>query len=119
MNVDSVGSVPNPSYSSGQTSNRRQAMQDLASALKSGDVSQAQAAYDKLGNVSSDSPLARIGAALKSGDIKSAQADMDAMQKSHKGHRHHHAQNTVPATASTSTPANVTSTPGSVIHVTA
>ena len=117
MAADSVSSVPNPSHSSNQTSNRRQAMQDLASALKSGDVSQAQAAYDKLGNVSSDSPLARIGAALKSGDIKSAQADMEAMQKNHKGH--HHAQNAAPATASTSAPANVTSTPSSVIHETA
>ncbi|MCG9095514.1 hypothetical protein [Laribacter hongkongensis] len=117
MAADSVGSVPNPSHSSNQTSNRRQAMQDLASAFKSGDASQVPAAYDKPGNVSSDSPLARIGVALKSGDIKSAQADMEAMQKNHKGH--HHAQNAAPATASTSAPANVTSTPGSVIHETA
>lgn len=84
-----------------------------------GDLSQAQAqaTYDKPSNVSSDSPQARIGVTLKSGGIKSAQADMEAMQKSHK--RHRHAQNAAPATASTSAPANVTSTPGSVIHETA
>ena len=98
MAADSVGSGPNPSHPSNQTNNRRQAMQDLASALKSGDVPQVPAAYDTPGNVGSDSPLARIGVALKSGDIKSAQADMEAMQKSHKGHRHHHAQNAAPAT---------------------
>ncbi|ASJ25363.1 hypothetical protein [Laribacter hongkongensis] len=117
MAADSVGSIPNPSHSSNQASNRRKAMQDLASALKSGDVPQVPAAYDKPGNLSSDSPLARIGVALKSGDIKSAQTDMEAMQKNHKGH--HHAQNAAPSTASTSAPANVTSTPGSVIHETA
>jgi len=74
---------------------KQQGFSALSSALKSGDLKAAQAAYAKLSNGSGNSngngPLAQIGQALQNGDLAGAQKAEQTM-RSHRGGHHHHDQ---------------------------
>ena len=72
---------------------QRQAFQQLASALKSGDLDAAKTAFAavaaKAPSASDpNSPLAQLGKALASGDIGAAQASFSAMRSSGRHHSH-------------------------------
>ena len=74
-------------------------MQQLTSAISSGDLKGAQSAYATLSNLqqasganSANSPmgqfLSSVGADLSKGDITTAQSDLTTFQKAHGGHHH-------------------------------
>jgi hypothetical protein len=74
-------------------------MQQLTSAISSGDLQGAQSAYATLSNLQqssgaggSNGPLGQflssIGADLSKGDMTTAQSDLTTFQKAHGGHHH-------------------------------
>jgi thioredoxin-like negative regulator of GroEL len=72
---------------------QRQNFNQLAQALKSGDLNAAKSAFAALSANSPNaanpnSPLAKIGQALQSGDVGAAQQAFSAMRGG--GHHHHH-----------------------------
>lgn len=71
---------------------RRQAANDLMSALSSGDLEAAQKAYAAFatakGAIKPDSPLGQIGMALQSGDVTGAQQAAQSWQGVQRGHHH-------------------------------
>jgi DNA-binding FadR family transcriptional regulator len=100
---------------------RKNAFQSLATALQSGDLQQAQQAYNSL---TQNSPIAAkrgtnpvlqdfqaIGTALQSGDVSGAQKALttfqDALKTAMQGHHgHHHKTESAPPTSSTSSTDN-------------
>ena len=92
MGVSSLNaSSATQSTSAGNWQQRQQAMQDLTTALKSGDLTAAQKAFTGLSsnrNVQGNSPLAKLGQALQSGDLSGAQQALQNLQSS-RGHHHH------------------------------
>ena len=109
MSVSGVSSSDNSYWQSMQTTNnqRRQDVKALGDALKNGDLSAAQSAFDNLKSLggpqppqaaasqsssqgSGTNPLQSLASALQSGDLSGAQAAFAAMEKNHGMHRHHH-----------------------------
>src|SRR5580765_4790505 len=109
MSISSVSASTTPAYQPPQN-NIRQNFQQLAQALQSGDLSNAQAAYASLiqnlpnqtqnGSSNSSNPfqqaIASIGSALQSGDLNGAQQTLQTLQSQMKGahHGHHHRHGT-------------------------
>jgi hypothetical protein len=95
MDMNAVGGYASAwgNYQSGSASAAQQQKQvdkkNLFSALQSGDLSAAQAAYSdlKTQGISANSPLNAIGQSLQSGDLAGAQK---AAQSMHAGHGHGH-----------------------------
>jgi hypothetical protein len=95
---------------------RQQSFQALSSALQSGNLDQAKAAYAKLtagasnpAASTSNSPLAQLGKALQAGDLGAAQQALASM-------RTHHGR-TGGAPASATTPSAPTATTGNSLNV--
>jgi hypothetical protein len=100
MSVSSISSTTPATPPSAQDSSFKTAMQQLTSAISSGDVQGAQTAYATLtslqqasGQSNSTGPLAQflstIGTDLSKGDITTAQSDLTTFQAAHgKHHRH-------------------------------
>jgi len=139
--VSPVSTVPDSSYQNG-VQQRQSEFQQLAQALWTGNLSNAQSAYNALTQNSSsptspsnsNSEVAQdwtaLGQALQSGDLSSAQQAFSKLQTdaastsssgsaqapaqgAHRGHHHHHHVDSNQTTSSTS------STTGSLINVTA
>jgi len=110
MSISSVSATTTPVYQAPPQNGIRQNFQQLAQALQSGDLSNAQAAYASLiqnlphqnpnGSSTSNNPfqqaIASIGSALQSGDLKGAQQALQTLQSQMKGahHGHHHRHGT-------------------------
>jgi hypothetical protein len=99
MSVTSVSNTTAANPPSAPDSSFRTAMQQLTSAISSGDLQSAQSAYATLTNLqqgsgasNANSPmgqfLSSIGADLSKGDITTAQSDLTTFQKAHAGHHH-------------------------------
>jgi hypothetical protein len=124
MSISSISSAtPISPPPPAQDSSFRTAMQQLTSAIGSGDVTGAQTAYATLtslpqasGQANSSGPLGQflstVGADLNKGDISSAQSTLTTFKAAH-GKHHHHAP--PPATAtdsdSSSTASSTAATP--------
>jgi hypothetical protein len=129
MSVTSISSSTDP-YEASTFQKARSDFKQLADALKSGQVDQAQQA---LGALQSDLPagaansrfgqiLDQISSALQSGDVNSAQQALSSIQHVHRGHHgHHHHASQDSGTSSTGTPSSSdpTATVGTTINVTA
>ncbi len=101
--VSAATASSNPFASVSDKNARRSAFTQLNSALQSGDLSSAQAAYSSLtqaGGGNPNSPFAKalqqIGNALQSGDIGQAQQAMNSLHQQMQSqraehHGHHHA----------------------------
>jgi hypothetical protein len=96
MSVSSISNTT-PAQPPAQDSSLRTAMQQLTSAISSGDVKGAQTAYATLTNLqqtsgqsNSTGPLAQflssIGADLSKGDLTTAQSDLTTFQAAHGKH---------------------------------
>ena len=96
-------------------------MQQLTSAIGSGDVTGAQTAYATLtslpqasGQANSSGPLGQflstVGADLNKGDISSAQSTLTTFKAAH-GKHHHHAAPPATGTDSSSNASNTATTP--------
>ena len=83
---------------------KRQDFNQLASAIKAGDLSSAQKAFETLASkspnaASGNGPLAELGKALQAGNINAAQQAMSSMKS---GGHHHHQAEAAPTTNNTS-----------------
>jgi hypothetical protein len=119
MSISSISSAtPISPPPPAQDSSFRTAMQQLTSAIGSGDVTGAQTAYATLtslpqasGQANSSGPLGQflstVGADLNKGDISSAQSTLTTFKAAHGKHHHHAAP---PATATDSSSSSATST---------
>ncbi|WP_052941319.1 hypothetical protein [Chromobacterium subtsugae] len=138
MSVSSIGGGASnwPVQNSGSATwqQNQQNFQQLASALQSGNLGQAQSAYSSLtanlpngGNGSgsqSNSPFAQLGQALQSGNLQSAQQASQTLQSHHSGHHHRHGggggeSSGADASTSTSASSNSGGTVGSLLDTTA
>src|SRR5262249_27470038 len=113
----SISSIDTTSNTTAVTTwqQRQQELKHLASALQSGDINAANAAYASLdgsSNSQSNGPLAQVGQALQKGDLADAQQAFQLLSKG-LGHHHHH------AAPSPSTPQTVTSGTGTLINTSA
>jgi len=108
-----------------ERSKSRQAFDDLAKALQSGDMNAAKTAYDTLTagkTPPAGSPMAKLGDAIKSGDASGAASAMQAMKSQRGGHHHHHAKaaDSADRASSTTTPVNAaTATTGGLLNTVA
>ena len=138
MSVSSIGggtsSWPTQNSGSANWQQNQQNFQQLASALQSGNLGQAQSAYSSLtanlpngGNGSqsnSNSPFAQLGQALQSGNLQSAQQAFQTLQSQHSGHHHRHGggggeSGGASASTSSSASSNSGGTIGSLLDTTA
>ena len=120
MSISGISNpATNPNQAAGSQTNFRQSLNQLFSAVSSGNLSDAQQAYSTLSDLqssgqgplpTSNTPLAQtlnqIGQALQNGSISGAQAALASLQQTqqaHGGHHHHghHGGGVNPATAST------------------
>jgi soluble cytochrome b562 len=106
MAVSGVSSSSNNNYQSSPLTDLRQAFQQMAKAINSGDLTGAQQAYTTLAQMQdggsgvptdTSSPFAQalnqIGQALQNGDINGAQQALSSLsQQTHAHHHHHHAR---------------------------
>jgi hypothetical protein len=99
MSVSSISSATPANPPPAQDSSFRTAMQQLTSAISSGDVKGAQTAYATItslqqnsGQSNSTGPMAQflssVGASLDKGDITTAQSDLTTMKAAHGKHHH-------------------------------
>ncbi|THD81954.1 MAG: hypothetical protein E7812_03870 [Phenylobacterium sp.] len=132
MSVSSITTSTAASASAAQGSSQASAMrtafQQLTTAIGSGDLKSAQAAYATISGLQqsngqsgqSDGPFAQLmsslGKDLQSGDLTTAQSDLASFQKAHGGHHHHHGGGAPPA-ASDSTTTTAAATPSSSTNV--
>ena len=100
----------------------KQDIQDLGKALQSGNLSDAQQAFNTLqqdssassqtqggqNSSSSNQAMQNLGTALQSGDLSGAQQAFAQMQKGSKGHGHHHHQQSSQQSGASSSDANLT-----------
>lgn len=118
MSVTGISNTSPMPSSSGPDSSFRTAMQQLTSAIGSGDLTGAQSAYTTLTNLQQSSGkggstgpmadfLSSVGADLSKGDITTAQSALSTFQKAHGSHHHK------PADASSTTDASSTDTASS------
>jgi hypothetical protein len=123
MSVSSISGATPPNPPSAQDSSFRTAMQQLTSAISSGDMKGAQTAYATLTNLQQNSgqsnstgPLAQflstIGADLSKGDLTTAQSDLTSFQAAH-GKHHHHAPPAANGASSDNAPSSPTATASS------
>jgi hypothetical protein len=122
MSISSISSAtPISPPPPAQDSSFRTAMQQLTSAIGSGDVTGAQTAYATLtslpqasGQANSSGPLGQflstVGADLNKGDISSAQSTLTTFKAAH-GKHHHHAAPPATATDSSASASNTAATP--------
>ena len=97
---------------------KRQDFNQLASAIKSGDLGSAQKAYATLAAKSPDaasgnSPLATLGKALQAGDISAAQQALSSMKT---GGHHHQQAAAAPAIATKSPSLATDGLLGTLLH---
>ena len=82
MNINSVSNTDSQSNTDGNNVQRRQDMKDLFSAIKSGNLQDAQQAYAALTNGQTppaNSPLGKIGAALQTGDMATVDSTIKSL----------------------------------------
>jgi soluble cytochrome b562 len=130
------GQTLNASTTGSASTDFGQQFKQLADALDSGDLSDAQQAYADLSQLqdsgqgpsaNSNSPLAKvlgqIGQSLQSGDLTGAQQSLQSFQQARGGHHHHGHHGGASAAPQTTPPTSNTTTsstdPGSVVDVTA
>lgn len=97
ISATSAGSAWPLQQANSDRATARQAFQQLSSALQSGDLAGAQAAYSTLSQSigsNPNSPLAsalqQIGSDLQSGDLTGAQTTFSALQQQTQAQRAHH-----------------------------
>ena len=110
MSVSSVSGAQPPFQPNPQDAAFRSAIQQLASAIGSGDLATAQKAYSTLTTLQQQNGapqggpqgapgggqdpfsqfLTKIGGDLSAGNIAGAQGDLASFQKAAAGHHHHH-----------------------------
>jgi hypothetical protein len=96
MSMTGISNTSPMTSASGPDSSVRTAMQQLTSAISSGDLQGAQSAYATLqqstGKGNSTGPMAQflssVGSDLSNGDLTSAQNSLSTFQKAHGGHHH-------------------------------
>ncbi|MBV8125826.1 MAG: hypothetical protein JOY60_05560 [Burkholderiaceae bacterium] len=118
MNINSVTNAGSQSVAGSGEQQNRQAMKDLVSAIKSGNLQDAQQAYATLTNGQTppaNSPLAKIGAALQTGNMTTVQNTVKSLRS---GHHHHQQGGSSESSASSSTTTTVPNTlPGQGANV--
>jgi len=105
VSISAVSGGPPPFQPNPQDAAFGSAIQQLTSAISSGDLATAQKAYSTLttlqqssgqtsGPGGSDNPfnqlLTKIGGDLAAGNISGAQGDLESFKKTAAGHHHHH-----------------------------
>ena len=135
MSVSSISTSTAASASAaqapGQASALRTAFQQLTTAIGSGDLKSAQAAYATITGLQqgggqsgqSDGPFAQLmsslGKDLQSGDLTTAEGDLASFQKAHGGHHHHHGGGAPAASSDSTTTAAATPSSTNVLDVSA
>jgi outer membrane protein assembly factor BamD (BamD/ComL family) len=117
MSVTGISNTSPTNSPSSPDSNFRTAMQQLTSAISSGDLKGAQSAYATLqqssGKGGSTGPMAQflssIGADLSKGDLTTAQSTLSTFQKTHHHKPSADASSTADATSADATSAQTTS----------
>ena len=103
INIGSVSSFNGQTNNDGNDVQRRQAMKDLFSAIKSGNIQDAQQAYAALTKGQTppaNSPLGKLGAALQSGDMTAVTSTLKSLRA---GHHHQRLGGSVNASTNAST----------------
>ena len=141
MSISGISSsTTNPNQPAGSQTNFRQSLNQLFSAVSSGNLPDAQQAYSTLSELqssgegpspTSNTPLAQtlnqIGQSLQNGNLSGAQqalASLQQTQQAHGGHHHHghHGGGVKPAgtsTTSSSTDTGISSSSGGSLDITA